>query len=155
MHGLTPKPAMLWDAVHFAALDHLPRAAAAMSFDRSAGPMPRGGIPVFPTTYQRHRSWTARTGRTATPQTETWDAAARARAAETNRGILWSPCRLLIRPGLACYVDTVTGEWCDTTGGARGESLIELAMLAWSMPYGKAAFRLSRIVGLEAIPHAG
>src|SRR4051812_40713730 len=86
---MTPKPIMLWGTVHFAALDHLPRAVAAMGFDRSAGPMPRGGIPVFPTTYQRHRPWLARyPGRVVPEMAATWDAAARARAAETNRGIL-------------------------------------------------------------------
>jgi hypothetical protein len=153
---MNAKPTLLWDAVHFAALDHLPRAAAAMGFDRSAGPMPRGGIPCFRTTYQRHRPWQARyPGRPVPDMAATWDAAGRARAAEINRGILWSPCRLLMRPGLAVYVDTVSGDWCDITGGAHGESLIELAKLAWAMPFGKAAFRLSRIVGLEAIPHAG
>jgi len=129
-----------------------------MGFTRHAGPMARGGIPGFEPKYQRHRSWAARYGnRTAPTCSPTWDAASRADAAAMNRAMCWRPCRLMIRDGaapLSVYVDEVTGEWQDISGGAFGASLIDLASLAWALPYGKAGFRLSRAVGMEAIPNA-
>jgi hypothetical protein len=147
---------LLWRAAHEAALANLPRALAAMGFDRTHGPMPRGGVPGFEPVYVRHRPWARRYAAPAPAIAAVWDAAARAEAAKLNREKLYWPVRLCIRERdkLAAYVCAVTGDWRTIAGGAWGDDLAHLAAMAWGQPYTKAAFRLARISGLEVIPNA-
>ncbi len=135
------RPTLLWPAVHEAALASLPAALAAMGFTRAIGPLPRGGVPALLPAWTR-----VRVGIASRPE-----------AAARNREKARWPVRLCIRDAdrLAVNVCTVSGEWCGAAGGARGESLIDLAAMTWGQPWAKAGFRLAREVGMGAVPHAG
>lgn len=147
-----PRRQLLWMVAHEAALMDLPRALAAMGFEHVTPPFPRGGTLELRTEYHRFRRMPRRV---ETDTTRAWDARDRERIAELNRGLHYSPCRLAWRTGgLGVYLDTVSGDWADYRGGARGDCMITLAMLCWKLPYGRAAFRLARTCGVEAIPHA-
>ena len=138
-----------WHALHLHALDHLPRVLAGMGFSRIAGPLPWGGTPLYDRrALHRYR---APPGRPSP-----WAAQDRADLAHLNRGRMAEPVRLALAPigpaARAIYVSEVRGDWSDETGGARGETLMDLGALGWSCRYGQAGWRIARLAGLDAIP---
>ncbi len=153
--------------------DNLPRVLAGLGFNRHRGPMERGGVPGFEPTYRRHRPWRARfaasdtvAGRglaagawtpAAIKEADALDARDREVIAAANRAACRAPCRLLIRdaaPSIAVYVDATTGEWRDTTGGARGDDLPCLAAMMLGLPIDQAAEHIAGLCGLDGVPHA-
>jgi hypothetical protein len=144
------------------------RALAGMGFTCCVGPFPRGCVPGFEPTYHRHRPMRARLANSNTIAARglhsgAWpdaahrstDAADRERIAEANRLLKWGPCRFMIRyepPKVAVYIDEITGEWRDTTGGARGNGLIDLAAMMKSLPYDQAGYWLACVCGLDGVP---
>lgn len=135
-----------WYCLHLHALAHLPRVLAGMGFTRQVGPLPWGGTPL----YRRDRLLRYRTLRPG--YVSPWRDRDRAEIAASNRAIMTDPVRLALPRGI--YVAEITGEWSDETGGARGESLIELGAMMWSCRFGQAGFRIARLCGLGEVPHA-
>lgn len=126
-------------ALHALVPANLPRVLAGIGFTRQCGPFPRGGSGL----YQRRDL--------SRPSRHFW----RSHCADLNNVYMDRPCRLLVReaePRLVIEIDTVTGEWCDTTGGLRGESIIDLAALALGCRYGQAGYRIARLCGLWEVP---
>lgn len=44
------------------------------------------------------------------------------------------------------------GEWRTVDGAQRGDDLISLGVLRWSLRFGQAAARISRVIGLDRVP---
>lgn len=125
-----------WIALQEHALDHLPRVLGAMGFTRNVGPLPWGGTPLY------DRGGLLRGGLPV----------GRTIAAERNRARMQSPVRLVLPRGI--YVCETRGNWSDESGGARGDTLMDLGALMWGCRFGQAGFRIARLCGLEGLPHA-
>jgi len=163
-----------WAEVERLALapDALPRVLAEM-FSLHCGVVARGDIRWWPPEYVRVEAWRERMMRSNTEagrglrmgrwddagvaRHDAWAAVDRAAWAATNRAIRDAPVHLLAdRPparGGIWALDSSTGEWrAAITGGARGDRLIELAMLRWGCSWGRAGHRLAKAVGLRGVP---
>jgi len=44
------------------------------------------------------------------------------------------------------------GEWRTADGAQRGDDLVSLGVLRWSLRFGQAAARISRVIGLDRVP---
>jgi hypothetical protein len=159
-----------WHLIETRALEvaNFGRALAYMGFICCSGPFPRGSVLGFEPTYQRHRPMRARLANSNTIaarglRSGAWpdaahrsiDAADRERIAEANNRLKQGPCRFVIRDKptkVVVYVDEITGEWRDTTGGARGNGLIELAAMMKSLPYNQAGYWLAWVCGMDGVP---
>ena len=130
-----------WRVLQLYAVDHLPRVLAGMGFTRAVGPLPWGSTPLFALS-DLLRGWHM----------------GRDRAADSNRARLHSPVRLVMPPpapdARGIYVCETRGNWSDETGGARGDTLMDLGALVWGCRFGQAGFRIARLCGLEGLPHA-
>ncbi|MGG5819994.1 hypothetical protein [Falsiroseomonas sp. HW251] len=49
-------------------------------------------------------------------------------------------------------VSAYDGSWRNHAGSQRGRDLVSLAALRWSCPYGQAAHRVARLIGLDGVP---
>jgi hypothetical protein len=164
----TTKPRLNWRMVELTAMEpgNLPRAIAGLGFTSTIGPVPRGALPEFAPRYYRFRPLRTRLAAAdaiASRGVPGWDYLAdgravradwfeRRRVAAINRELFTRPCRLLMRDRLGVLFDEVTGEWRHHAGGARGDSIIDLAAMMLGIPYGKAGYRLARLCGLDGVP---
>ena len=137
-----------WYCLQLHALEHLPRVLAGMGFARSIGPMPWGGTPL----YDRRALQRVRTLRHG--YRSPWADTDRSHVGKSNRARMREPVRLMISPQRAIYVSEIRGDWSDETGGARGDSLMELGALMWGCRFGQAGYRIAKLAGLDGVPNA-
>jgi len=158
------KPRILWDAINDEALrpENLPRAIAAIGPGCFCGPIPRGSItwwrPEYLTIPGRDRvaaSFPTRDASVRDSCVDEFRAHLAANVAPFNRRLRDADALLF---GLAdrriLAVCTYAGEWTTADRANRGATLLDLGAWVWGMPFGKAAARVARAIGLNKFPTA-
>ena len=158
------KPRILWDAINDEALrpDNLPRAIAAIGPGCFCGALPRGSIswwrPDYLTIPSRDRLAASLPQRDASVRDRCiaqFRANRAASVAPLNRALRDADCLLFGLPDRRILaVSTFDGEWTTADLANRGATLIELGAWIWAIPFGKAAARIARAIGLTKIPTA-
>lgn len=134
---MTDKPD--WQSVTAEALldpASLMRVLAAMGFDRYLGTIKRGSILWWPPPYLAVPS--------KSPHRQCF--------AAVNRAMRDAMVHLLADGMRVTAVCSYSGTWRTADGLHMGDDLPSLGMLRWHTAYGSAAFKISRVIGMQTIP---